>query len=119
MAPSLNDFRALAAALPPSERVFGGEVADMVSALAAVLTHGEPIIQAARNGVEHVHEFFHQKAVEHAQTVGAPEPERGTQPPSTVAPPSGVGIDYDQLAAALVRAQASPPAPVQTSGSLL
>lgn len=109
--PNLNDLRTLAISLPPSERVQVGEVADVVSALVAAVTHGKGLVDAAHNdGIHGVQEFYHAQAVEQAQQNDAPEPVRGTPhapaAPVTAAAPSQSGqIDYEQLAAAIVRKQ--------------
>lgn len=110
--PSLADLKALAPALPPSDRIGGAESADVLSALVAVVTHGREILEAAKQGSNGVYQFMHDSAVAHAEEHGHPAPEKGQQlaqpealPAAPVAPGQQQAIDYDQLAAAIVRAQ--------------
>lgn len=106
--PTLDQVKALAAALPPSERVGTSEAADVLSGLTAILTRGKEILDAAAQGGTAVYDFLHEQAVQHAADNGHPEPERGavTQDATTSAPAAASGaIDYDKLAAAIVRAQ--------------
>lgn len=108
-APSAADLKALAASLPPSERLQGAEVADVLSGLVAVVSHGKDILKAAADGSNGIAQFLHDKAVSHAEEHGNPVPERGqTNEPATVGPPAPAAapaIDYDKLAAAIVAAQ--------------
>lgn len=105
--PTLNELRALSVALPPSERVSGAEASDLLSALVAVGTYGDDLLHAAEEGK--VFDFFHQRAVDHAQEHGHDEPQRGaTQDvaaPVTPVSPGGQAIEYDKLAQAIVKAQ--------------
>lgn len=106
--PTLADLKALSAALPPTSRLQSSETADVLSAVAAVLTHGRDIIDAAKQGSTGVYDFLHQQAVDHAEANGHPAPERGAvvTDAGTPAPPAqSASIDYDQLAAAIVRQQ--------------
>ncbi len=102
-----DELRALAAALPPSERLAASEVADVLSSVVAVIKHGPAILAAAKEGGDKVYEFFHNVIAEQAAAAGHPAPERGqiaqTAPPAT--PVAAQTIDYDQLAAAIVRQQ--------------
>src|SRR5579859_5147836 len=112
--PTLDEYRALAAALPPSERLQGAEAADVLSAVVAVLTRGEDIFKAAQDGSTGVAAYLHQQAVDAAAESGADEPVKGailSDPAPAVTPAAAQGIDYDKLAAAIVKAQSSPPAP--------
>lgn len=110
--PSLADLKALAAALPPTERISGAEVADVLSALVATVTHGKAILDAGKEGGNAVYAFLHEEIAKLAEQNGDPQPEKGaalTQPaqPGPVAAPAAPSIDYDALAAAMVRAQAA------------
>ena len=119
---NLNDLRALAPALPPTSRLQGAEVADVLSALLAVEEHGEALIAAAKDGPNAVAQLFHDAAVKHAADNGHPEPAQGALPvqePSTAGPvaPPQPGIDYDKLAQAIARAQNQTEKPAEdTSG---
>lgn len=73
----LNDLRGLALLLSPSEKIAAGEVADVASALVAVASHGEAVLEAADNGAQGVADFFHNLQVEKAKALGAEEPRRG------------------------------------------
>jgi hypothetical protein len=107
--PTLNDLRVLAAALPPSERVMAGEAADIISAVSAVVTRGTGVLAAAKEGGTAVYDYFHQQAVDHAAANDHPEPVRGTvaAPAAEPVAPASAAIDYDKLAAAIVKAQTS------------
>jgi hypothetical protein len=115
--PTLNDLRILATALPPSERVFGGEAADIVSAIAAVIQHGPTIIKAAEDG--NIGDFFHDLAIASAEERGVEAPVRGATAPApapTAAPVSAAAIDYNKLADLIAArmlqdSQATAPAP--------
>lgn len=119
--PTLNDLRVLGTMLPPSERVFAGEAADLVGAIANVVAHGAGLIDAAKtDGVQGVYDFFHNVQVERAKELGVDEPIKGnpvhseTPAPAFVAPQQQP-IDYDKLAAAIVKAQqAQQPPPADT-----
>lgn len=104
--PTLNELRALSVALPPSERVQGAEAADLLSAIVAVGTYGDDLLHAAEEGK--VFDFFHQRAVDHAQEHGHDEPVRGATTdvaPVTPVSQANQAIDYDKLAQAIVKAQ--------------
>ena len=75
---TLNDLKALALALPPSERVATGEVGDVLSALIAVGQYGDDIITSAKEGK--IADFFHQVATDKAEADGAEAPRRGSVP---------------------------------------
>ena len=114
---TLADLKALGPALPPSERLQASETADVLSALAAVVTHGRSILDAAKQGGNAVYDFFHQSAVDQAKAAGADEPRRGNTPApptSPGAPAAGAApaaIDYDALAQAIIRAQQAQASP--------
>lgn len=101
---SLNDLRKLSIVLPPSEHVSLGEVGDIVSALIAHAAHGDPIIAAADEGLQAVHDFYYDRAVEHAAENGHDRPTKGqpvvTGPVTTHAgPPGGVSpAEFQALA---------------------
>jgi hypothetical protein len=80
----------------------------VLSALVAVIAHGEALIDAATEGSAGVFDFFHEAAVTAAREAGEPEPLRG-QTQSVAAPVTAAAqvIDYAQLAKAIVAAQAS------------
>lgn len=110
--PSLSDLKALAAALPPSERVSSSEVADVLSALVATVAHGRAILDAGAEGGNAVYEFIHNEIAKVAEQNGDPQPQKGqalTQPAQPGAPvtPMAQTIDYDALAAAMLKAQAA------------
>ena len=114
--PTATDLRALAAALPPSERLAASEVADVLSSVVAVITHGPAILEAAKEGGDKVYEFFHNAIAKQAEADGVAAPIRGQvsqeAPPATPVAPSQA-VDYDKLAAAIVKAQQAQNAPVQ------
>lgn len=107
--PTLEDFKALGASLPPSSRVSSPEVADVVGAIIAYVTHGNDIFEApAKQGG--VFQFLHDAISKAAELNGDPVPQKGSQltQPSAVGPvltQTAAPIDYDQLAAAMLRAQ--------------
>ena len=107
--PSLNDLKVLAAQLPPSEQATSADAASLLSALTALATHGDGLIEASKQGGTAVADFYHQQAVDKAAAEGHPEPQRGSQIPAaalTASPPGAQApIDYDKLAAAIVAAQ--------------
>lgn len=108
--PDLNGLRALALSLPPSERVQGGEVADVLSSLVALATHGAALLEAAQEGTQQVYEFYHTKAVDKAKADGTPVPARGStfeEVPRVAPVAQAPTIDYDKLAAAIVAQQKS------------
>lgn len=114
--PTLADFKALAAALPPSERVVGAEVADVLSAVVARISHGSAIFDAAAEGGVAVYEFLHNEIADLAKSNGDPQPEKGallTQPApaGAVVTQAAPSIDYDKLAAAMLKAQQAAQAP--------
>lgn len=74
---SLGEIKALAAALPPSERVMGAEVADVVSGFVALVHHGDGILKAAEQGSQGVLDFLHNEIAQFAQENGHPAPVRG------------------------------------------
>ena len=127
--PTINDLRALASMLPPSERVFAGEVSDVLSAVVNVVAHGPGLLEAAKDGLQAVYDFNHQEQVDKAKELGADEPIKGNPvhsgaaPVTTATPSQAPQIDYDQLAAAMIRAQeahqqasaAQKPEPAETS----
>lgn len=122
MPPSITELKALAATLPPSERVAAGEVADVLSGLSAFVTYGEDLLAAAEKGSAEVYDFFHDHLTAQAKDAGNPEPERGQVPtPADAAAPVATGaapaIDYDKLAAAIVAAQHSPGAAEPGAGA--
>lgn len=115
--PTVDQLRALGAALPPSHRLHGSEVADVLSALTAVVTHGREILKAAEDGSAGVLDFLHGHVTDN-RPEGADEPVRGQVATVTPAasPAVAVGsqqIDYNELAAAIVRAQNEQSSPVQ------
>ena len=76
--PRLNELRQLAAVLPPSERVFANEASDLLSAVVALIEHGQPIIEAVkRGGSEAVYDLLHAREVTLAQQEGREPPQRG------------------------------------------
>lgn len=108
-APTLDELRAVAPALPPDHRLQGSEVADVLSAVVAFLTHGRSILDAAQEGGDAVYKFLHDHIASNAPE-GADEPQRGyvhaAAPPAAPAVATGTQqIDYDKLAAAIVTAQ--------------
>ena len=114
--PTLADFKALAAALPPSERVGSAEVADVLSAVVARISHGSAILDAAEKGGIAVYEFLHNEIADLAHSNGDPQPEKGallTQPApaGAVVTQAAPSIDYDKLAAAMLKAQQQAQAP--------
>lgn len=74
--PTGDQLRALAAVLPPNERLHGSEVADVLSAVVAFITHGDPLVAAAEQGVTAVQDFFHDVAVARAAAAGQNAPQR-------------------------------------------
>lgn len=107
--PTLEDFKALGASLPPTSRVGSQEVADVVGAIVSYVTHGKEIFEApAKEGG--VYAFLHDAISKIAEKNGDPQPQKGQQltRPSNVGPvvtQTAAPIDYDQLAAAMLRAQ--------------
>jgi hypothetical protein len=108
--PTLEDFKALGASLPPTSRVSSSEVPDLLGAVIAYVTHGKPIFEApAQQGG--VYAFLHDVAAKFAERNGDPVPQKGaqlTQPANQGMPvvtQTAAPIDYDQLAAAMLRAQ--------------
>lgn len=107
--PTVNELRALGAALPPSERLQTAETADVLSAVVAIVTHGPDVLAASKEGGDAVYALYHQSVTDNRPD-GADEPQRGYvhEPVAPAAPNVAVGsqqLDYDQLAAAIVRAQ--------------
>lgn len=106
---TLNELRRLAVTLPPSHRVQGSEVADVLSAVAMLLEHGDELLAAAQDGPMGVAQFLHDR-IAAARPPGAEEPVKGqdltaplpstpvTSEPSVQPLPE---IDYDRLAAAI------------------
>jgi hypothetical protein len=108
--PTLQELKALAAALPPSERVMYAEVGDVVSAVVAVVTHGRDILKAAEDGNYGVSEFLHNEIAKFAESEGLEAPVKGqllTTPAPLSAQPAQPAIDYAKLAEAIVVAQAA------------
>lgn len=119
LAATLDELKALAAALPPNHRLQSAEVADVLSALVAVAQHGDGLIAAAKEGGTAVHQFYHDAIAKQAEADGNPAPVKGqalTDPaPATPATATAQAIDYDQLAAAIVKAQGAHNAPTEVT----
>lgn len=108
--PTLNDLLALAAVLPPSEKPSAQTAADLTGALAAVVTYGTGIVDASKQGGgPAVADYIHQHMTDKAAAAGTEPPQRGNvttvAAAAPVAPGAPATIDYDQLAAAIVKAQ--------------
>jgi hypothetical protein len=72
-----DDLKALSVVLPPSERVFSGELADLTGALINYLEHGPDLLEVAKQGAAEVQDFYHEKIAEYAEKAGLPAPVRG------------------------------------------
>jgi hypothetical protein len=107
--PTLADFKALGASLPPSSKISSPEVADILGAVIAYVEYGKAIFEApAKQGG--VYQFLHDAISKIAEANGDPQPQKGQQltNPAAVAPvqtQTAAPIDYDQLAAAMLKAQ--------------
>lgn len=116
-----DDLKALAAVLPPSERVMGGEVGDVLSAVVSVITHGPQIIDAAKQGADKVADFLHDELVKLAEAGGHPVPQRGatvaTVAPAPAAPSSSDISALEAQIAALTKLVTQSLAGESASGS--
>lgn len=74
---TVDQLRKLALVIPPSERFAGAEAGDILSAVVAVLNHGDALLNAAELGVQAVHDFYYDVAVKHATANGQPAPQKG------------------------------------------
>ncbi len=81
---NVDQLKRLGAVLPPNFRVESGAVGDVLSAAVALSEYGEGLVEASEQGIQAVHDFFHQDAVKKAKEQGLPEPE--VQAPTEVAP---------------------------------
>lgn len=93
--PTINDFRRLGAILSPSERVSIGEVGDVLSAVIAVVSHGNPLLDAAELGPQAVADFYHDAITDQARADGVEEkdlPRKGQ--PVHSAPQTGQPVPH-------------------------
>ena len=94
---TLDGLKALGAQLPGSHRVETGAVADVLSAVTAVIIHGTPILEASEEGGRAILEYLHSYAEKIAASEGAPPPDKGLALTSPAAPAAPAASKVDRL----------------------